>query len=130
MTRNFKNCHHPRIRALRFLGARKWLTDEYILVIDGEKGVGVELFYPKDDPGQKNKLEVDHPFIVKVGQKTFVTGRTQFSTKNYTPSPSVESRVVFGPLNVNFSSIESPSDARHFVRFGPQRGALTARLST
>ena len=42
LTRNFKNFHHPEIREQDFVGARAILTDDYKLVIEGEKGMGVE----------------------------------------------------------------------------------------
>ena len=65
LTRNFKNFHHPEIREGDFTGARAILTDDYKLVIDGDKGTGVELFDLKKDPGEKNNLALSHPDIVK-----------------------------------------------------------------
>ena len=64
LTRNFKNFHHPEIREQDFVGARAILTDDYKLVIEGEKGMGVELFDLKKDPGEKNNLAPAHPEIV------------------------------------------------------------------
>ena len=61
LTRNFKNFHHPEIREQDFVGAKAILTDDYKLVIDGEKGVGVELFDLKKDPSEKNNLASKFP---------------------------------------------------------------------
>lgn len=65
LTRNFKNFHHTEIREQDFEGARAILTDDYKLVIQGEKGTGVELFDLNKDPSEKNNLAPTHPDIVK-----------------------------------------------------------------
>jgi len=64
-TRNFRNDHHPEIREMDFLGPRAILSDDYKLVIDGDKGTGVELFFLKKDLGEKNNLAEAHPDIVE-----------------------------------------------------------------
>ncbi|MFT5107552.1 MAG: arylsulfatase A-like enzyme [Pseudoalteromonas tetraodonis] len=64
-TRNFRNDHHPEIREKDFLGPRAILTDDYKLVIDGDKGTGVELFDLKKDLGEKNNIAEAHPDIVE-----------------------------------------------------------------
>ncbi len=69
LTRTFKNFHHPEIRKQDFIGARAILTDDYKLVIDGEKNTGVELFDLKKDPGEKNNLAEDRPDIVQTLSK-------------------------------------------------------------
>ena len=65
LTRNFKNFHHPEIREQDFQGAKAILTDDYKLIIDGEKGMGIELFDLKKDPGEKNNLAPEQPDLVK-----------------------------------------------------------------
>ena len=94
LTRNFKNFHHPRIEPRDFLGSRAIVTDDYKLVIEGENGMGVELFDLNNDPGEKNNLAADHPLIVKgltkhlrdwqVGVLNSLTG------KDYAPSTSLK----------------------------------------
>ena len=69
LTRTFKNFHHPKIREQDFTGARAILTDDYKLVIDGEKKTGVELFDLKKDPGEENNLAKVHPDIVQTLSK-------------------------------------------------------------
>ena len=63
-TRNFQNYHHPETRETDFLGARAILTDDYKLVIDGEKNSGTELFDLKQDVGETNNLADAHPELV------------------------------------------------------------------
>ena len=65
LTRNFKNFHHPEIRERDFLGPRSIITDDYKLVVDGDKGTGIELFDLKLDPAEKNNLAQDNPQIVQ-----------------------------------------------------------------
>ncbi|MDB4587480.1 hypothetical protein N9114_06985, partial [Akkermansiaceae bacterium] len=48
-----------------FIGPRAILSDDYKLVIDGDKGTGVELFDLKKDLGEKNNLAEAHPDIVE-----------------------------------------------------------------
>ena len=69
LTRTFKNFHHPKIREQDFTGARAILTDDYKLVIDGEKKTGVELFDLKKDPSEENNLAEVHPDIVQTLSK-------------------------------------------------------------
>jgi arylsulfatase A-like enzyme len=69
LTRTFKNFHHPEIRKQDFTGPRAILTDDYKLVIDGEKKTGVELFDLKKDPGEKNNLAEARPDIVQTLSK-------------------------------------------------------------
>ena len=64
-TRNFKNSHHPEIRERDFQGARAILTDDYKLVVDGDKGTGIELFDLKKDPSETNNLSAAHPDTVQ-----------------------------------------------------------------
>jgi arylsulfatase A-like enzyme len=64
-TRNFQNNHHPEIREMDFLGPRAILTDDYKLVIDGDKGTGIELFDLEKDLGEKNNIAKTHPDIVE-----------------------------------------------------------------
>lgn len=64
LTRNFKNYHHPEISERDFAGARAILTDNYKLVIDAGKGMGVELFDLEKDPGENNNLAAVHPDVV------------------------------------------------------------------
>lgn len=64
-TRNFQNHHHAEITEIDFRGERAILTDDYKLVIDGEKGTGVELFDLKKDPAESNNLAEAHPDIVQ-----------------------------------------------------------------
>ena len=65
LTRNFKNFHHPEIRERDFQGPRSIITDDYKLVVDGNKGTGIELFDLKLDPAEKNNLAEDNPQIVQ-----------------------------------------------------------------
>ncbi len=65
LTRNFKNFHHPKITERDFSGARAILKDDYKLVIDADKKVGIELFDLKKDPGEENNLASAHPDIVR-----------------------------------------------------------------
>jgi arylsulfatase A-like enzyme len=65
LTRNFRNYHHPRITEDDFKGARAILTDDYKLVIDGDKDTGIELFDLKNDVGETNNLAETHPKIVQ-----------------------------------------------------------------
>lgn len=64
-TRNFRNDHHPEIRELDFMGPRAILSNDFKLVIDGDKGTGVELFDLKKDIGEQNNLAEAHPDIVE-----------------------------------------------------------------
>ncbi|MFK7849497.1 MAG: sulfatase [Akkermansiaceae bacterium] len=64
-TRNFINYHHPKISEKDFEGARAILTEEYKLVIDGEKSSGVELFDLSTDPGENKNLSEVKPDVVK-----------------------------------------------------------------
>lgn len=64
-TRNFRNDHHPEITESDFGGERAILTDHYKLVIDGDKGTGVELFDLKKDIGETNNLADTHLDVVQ-----------------------------------------------------------------
>jgi len=63
-TRNFRNYHHPKISENDFAGARAILMGDYKLVIDGDKGTGIELFDLKKDPAESKNLAETHPEIV------------------------------------------------------------------
>lgn len=65
LTRNFKNFHHSEIRAQDFMGARAILTDNFKLILDGEKEKGVELFDLKKDPSETNDISAAHPSVVR-----------------------------------------------------------------
>tara|TARA_R110002096_G_scaffold3092_3_gene15743 strand:- start:234 stop:1742 length:1509 start_codon:yes stop_codon:yes gene_type:complete len=64
-TRNFRNDHHPGVTESDFSGERAILTDNFKLVLNGDKGTGVELFDLKKDIGETNNLADTHPDIVE-----------------------------------------------------------------
>ena len=47
------------------MGPRAILSDDFKLVIDGDKGTGVELFDLKKDIGEQKNLAEVHPDIVE-----------------------------------------------------------------
>jgi hypothetical protein len=47
------------------MGPRAILSNDFKLVIDGDKGTGVELFDLKKDIGEQNNLAEAHPDIVE-----------------------------------------------------------------
>lgn len=65
LTRNFLNYHHASITEDNFKGARAILTDDYKLIIDGDRNSGVELFDLKNDVGETTNLAENHPEIVQ-----------------------------------------------------------------
>ena len=64
-TRNFSNYQHPVISEKDYLGPRSIISNDYKLVIDGDKGTGVELFNLKTDISESKNLAPTHPDIVE-----------------------------------------------------------------
>ena len=64
-TRNFINFHHPEITVNNYRGPRAIVSENYKLVIDGDKGTGVELFDLKEDPAESNNLAETQPEVVR-----------------------------------------------------------------
>lgn len=60
-TRNFVNYQYPPVTGKDFEGERVFMTNEFKLVIDGEKDSGTELFNISSDPGEKENLAETHP---------------------------------------------------------------------
>lgn len=65
LTRNFKNYEQPPITEADYNGSRVMLGNQYKLVIDGEKGSGVELFDIRSDSAEKKNLSESEPKIVE-----------------------------------------------------------------
>ncbi|MBT8044929.1 MAG: sulfatase-like hydrolase/transferase [Verrucomicrobiae bacterium] len=72
-TRNFGNQRYLEIRDNDFGGPRAILNKDYKLVVDGEKGSGVELFNLKNDPGETNNLAAEKPELTRQLQSRLKT---------------------------------------------------------
>ena len=79
-TRTFWNRHYKAITEKGYLGPRAIISDNYKLVIDGEKNSGVELFDLRKDPGEKNNLAESHSEVVEDLEKQLRDWQTSVLT--------------------------------------------------
>jgi len=64
-TRNFVNFKYDKISAEDFGGPRTILDNRYKLVVDGQKGSGMELFDLQKDPGETKNLIESKPDVAR-----------------------------------------------------------------
>ncbi|PHS03878.1 MAG: N-acetylgalactosamine-6-sulfatase [Blastopirellula sp.] len=95
-TRNFINFHHPEITENNYRGSRAIVSGDYKLVIDGDKGTGVELFDLKQDPAESNNLAETHPDVVRQLSKQLrdwqASVLNSLMERDYTPPTPTPSR--------------------------------------
>lgn len=64
-TRNFVNDRYTEIREEDFGGSRAILGKQHKLVVDGEKGSGIELYDLRNDPGETKNLLESKPEVAR-----------------------------------------------------------------
>jgi arylsulfatase A-like enzyme len=65
LTRNFVNFKYKEVSEEDFGGPRAILDNRYKLVVDGEKGSGIELFDLQNDPGESKNLVKSKPDVAR-----------------------------------------------------------------